>query len=65
MRRSSTGPATGFGNVLGNKLLSRHLGDEQMLKDSIYTQFMFSTPEETKTNIRKFGMGQLFREMRT
>jgi hypothetical protein len=51
--------------VLGNKLLNRHLGDEQMLKDSIYARFVFSTPEETKTNIRKFGMGQLFREMRT
>jgi hypothetical protein len=34
-------------------------------RDGIYTQFIFSTPEETKTNIRKFSMGQLFREMRT
>ena len=59
------GPDTVFGNVLGNKLLNRHLGDELMPKDSIYTQFMFSTPEETKTNIRKFGMEQLFRETRT
>ena len=59
------GPDTAFGNVLGDKLLNRHLGDELMPKDSIYTQFMFSTPEETKTNIRKFGMGQLFRETRT
>ena len=59
------GPDTVFGNVLGDKLLNRHLGDELMPKDSIYTQFMFSTPEETKTNIRKFGMGQLFRETRT
>ena len=53
-----------FGNVLGDKLLNRHLGDELMPKDSIYTQFMFSTPEETKTNILKFGMGQCFRETR-
>jgi linoleate 10R-lipoxygenase len=59
------GPDTVFGNVLGNKLLNRHLGDELMPKDSIYTHFMFSTPEETKTNIRKFGMEQLFRETRT
>lgn len=59
------GPDAVFGNVLGDKLLNRHLGDELMPKDSIYTQFMFSTLEETKTNIRKFGMAQLFRETRT
>ena len=59
------GPDAVFGNVLGDKLLNRHLGDELMPKDSIYTQFMFSTPNETKTNILKFGMGQAFRETRT
>jgi len=53
-----------FGTVLGDKLLNRHLGDKLMPKDSIYTQFMFSTPEETMTNIRKFGMGQHFKETR-
>ena len=53
-----------FGNILGDKLLNRHLGEELMPWDSIYTQFMFSTPEETKTNLRKFGMGQGYRETR-
>lgn len=53
-----------FGNVLGDKLLNRHLGEENMPRDSIYTQFMFSVPEETKRNIKKFGMGNVYRETR-
>lgn len=53
-----------FGNVLGDKLLNRHLGEENMPRDSIYTQFMFSTPEETKTNIKKFKMEKIYLETR-
>lgn len=53
-----------FGNVLGDKLLNRHLGEENMPRDSIYTQFMFSTPEETKRNIKKFGMEDIYMETR-
>jgi hypothetical protein len=53
-----------FGNVLGDKLLNRHLGEEHMPRDSIYTQFMFSFPEETKRNIKKFGMENVYRETR-
>lgn len=53
-----------FGNVLGDKLLNRHLGEKYMPRDSIYTQFMFSTPEETKGNIRKFEMDNVYRETR-
>jgi hypothetical protein len=50
--------------VLGDKLLNRHLGEEHMPRDSIYTQFIFSTPEETKGNIRKFEMDNVYRETR-
>ena len=53
-----------FGCVLGDKLLNRHLGEDNCPRDSIYTQFPFSTPEETKTNILKFGLGELYRETR-
>jgi Animal haem peroxidase len=53
-----------FGNVLGDKLLNRHLGEKLMPRDSIYTQFCFSTPKETAKNIRNFGMGGLYRETR-
>jgi linoleate 10R-lipoxygenase len=53
-----------FGNILGDKLLNRHLGEELMPRDSIYTQFMFSTPEETKTNLSRFGMEHVYRETR-
>lgn len=53
-----------FGNVLGDKLLNRHLGEENMPRDSIYTQFMFSVPEETRRNIKKFGMENFYRETR-
>ncbi|QGA14421.1 hypothetical protein EYB26_002074 [Talaromyces marneffei] len=53
-----------FGNVLGDKLLNRHLGEENMPRDSIYTQYMFSTPEETTRNIKRFGMEKVYRETR-
>jgi Animal haem peroxidase len=53
-----------FGCVLGDKLLNRHLGEKNCPRDSIYTQFPFSTPQETKTNILSFGLGELYRETR-
>ena len=53
-----------FGCILGDKLINRHLGEELCPRDSIYTQFPFSTPEETKTNILSFGLGDLYRETR-
>ncbi|KUL83108.1 hypothetical protein ZTR_11022 [Talaromyces verruculosus] len=53
-----------FGNVLGDKLLNRYLGEENMPRDSIYAQFMFSVPEETRRNIKKFGMENVYRETR-
>lgn len=53
-----------FGCVLGDKLINRHLGNDLCPRDSIYTQFPFSTPEETKTNILSFGLGELYRETR-
>lgn len=53
-----------FGCVLGDKLLNRHLGEKNCPRDSIYTQFPFSLPEETKKNILSFGLGQSYRETR-
>jgi hypothetical protein len=53
-----------FGNVLGDKLLNRHLGDELMPRDSVKTQYSFSVPEESIANVKAFGMGNLFRETR-
>ena len=53
-----------FGCILGDKLINRHLGEELCPRDSIYTQFPFSTPAETKTNILSFGLGELYRETR-
>jgi linoleate 10R-lipoxygenase len=43
-----------FGNVLGDKLLNPHLGEENVPRDS----------EETRRNIKKFGMENVYRETR-
>ncbi|BFZ60176.1 hypothetical protein YB2330_001199 [Saitoella coloradoensis] len=50
-----------FGNVLGTKLLNRHLPNQYPL-DSIYTQFMFLTPAESKANLVKAGKAAEYRE---
>ena len=53
-----------FGNVLGDKLLNRHLGNDLMPRDSVRTQYSFSVPEESMANVRSFGMENDFQETR-